>query len=347
MSLKYAAIRASFEALWLTGMPGLFRLFSRARGVIFTLHRVLPLDPEPFSPNAILQLRPDFLDYVIERVRHTGIDVVSIEEALERLAARRKGRPFVVLTFDDAYKDNLQYALPVLRRHEAPFTLYVPTAFVDGVGQLWWQAIEDIIARQDAVAFTEEGDVEYVETRSVVQKRRAFDRLYWHMRRQPEAERLKLLADFTARYGYDLDRQCRDLIMSWQELRLFAGEPLCTIGAHTVNHYELAKLPQAQARDEIIQSVNVIEAQFGIRPKHLSYPLGGPLSCGPREFELARELGFDTAVTTRPGGLYPAHLEQLTALPRVSLNGYFQQRRYVDVFASGGLFTQLGRLMGS
>jgi len=51
-------------------------------------------------------------------------------------------------------------------------------------------------------------------------------------------------------------------------------------------------------------------------------------------------------VTTRPGGLYPHHLQTPTALPRVSLNGLFQQRRYVDIFASGGLFTQMGRVMG-
>jgi peptidoglycan/xylan/chitin deacetylase (PgdA/CDA1 family) len=346
MSLKYTAIRASFELLWLTGMPRLFRLLSQSRGVIFTLHRVLPDEPADFSPNAILQVQPDFLDYCLERVRDLGIDIVSLDEALERLAAPQKGRPFVVLTFDDAYRDNLQHALPVLQAHEAPFTLYVPTAFVDGVGQLWWQAIEDIIGRREAVAFTENGETEYVDTRTVAQKNEAFNRLYWRLRKLPEPDRLALLAEFTTAYGYDLARQCRELIMDWQDLRLFAGDPLCTIGAHTVNHYELAKLPQAQTADEMIQSVNVIEAQFGIRPAHISYPLGGPLSCGPREFALARDLGFRTGVTTRPGGLYPHHLETLTALPRVSLNGYFQKRRYVDVFSSGGLFTQLGKVTG-
>jgi peptidoglycan/xylan/chitin deacetylase (PgdA/CDA1 family) len=345
MSLKYAAIRASFELLWLTGMPRLFRLLSQSRGVIFTLHRVLPDEPADFSPNAILQVRPDFLAYCLERVRDLGIDIVSLDEALERLAAPQKGRPFVVLTFDDAYRDNLHHALPILQAHEAPFTLYVPTAFVDGVGQLWWQAIEDIIARQEAVAFTENGETEYVDTRTVAQKNEAFNRLYWRLRKLPEPERLALLAEFTTAYGYDLARQCRELIMDWQELRLFAGDPLCTIGAHTVNHYELAKLPPAQAADEMIQSVNVIKAQFGIRPAHISYPLGGPLSCGPREFALARDLGFRTGVTTRPGGLYPHHLETVTALPRISLNGYFQKQRYVDVFSSGGLFTQIGRVM--
>ncbi|MCW5721411.1 MAG: polysaccharide deacetylase family protein [Devosia sp.] len=346
MSLKYTAIRAAFEALWLSRLPALSRALSASRGVIFTLHRVLPAEPEDFSPNAILQITPDFLDYVIERVRELGMDIVTLDEAIERLGARAKGRPFVVLTFDDAYRDNRLYALPILHKHEAPFTLYVPTAFADGIGEIWWQAIEDIIARQDAVAFSENGEVEYVDTRTVAQKSEAFTRLYWHLRKLPEPQRRAVLAEFTANYGYDLGQQCRTLIMDWQELRLFAGDPLCTIGAHTVNHYELAKLPADEARHEMAQSVDVIQAQFGIRPSHFSYPLGGPLSCGPREFALARELGFRSAVTTRPGGLYSHHLETLTALPRVSLNGLFQSRRYVDVFASGGLFTAMGKVMG-
>jgi len=346
MSMKYAAIRAAFELLWLSGLPRLSRLLSRSRGVIFTLHRVLPEDPPNFAPNAILQVRPDFLDYVIERVRALGADIVTLDEAIERLAAPRRQRPFVVLTFDDAYRDNLQYALPILRRHEAPFTLYVPTAFADGLGQLWWQSIEDIIAGHDAVTFTDKGEVEYVDTATRAQKDDAFQRFYWHLRKLPESERRSVLAEFTGKYGYDMDAQCRDLILSWHELRLFAGDPLCTIGAHTVHHYELAKLPEDEARQEMQSSVDVIQAEFGLRPTHFSYPLGGPLSCGPREFALAKDLGFKTAVTTRPGGLYRKHLKSLTALPRVSLNGLFQEDRYVDVLASGGLMTMLGKLSG-
>jgi peptidoglycan/xylan/chitin deacetylase (PgdA/CDA1 family) len=346
MSLKYTAIRAAFEALWLARLPQLSRALSASRGVIFTLHRVLPNKPAAFSPNAILQIEPGFLDYVVERVRGLDMDIVTLDEAVDRLAAKTAGRRFVVLTFDDAYRDNLVHALPVLRKHAAPFTLYVPTAFVDGTGQLWWQAIEDIIARQEAVAFSENGETEYLDIRTAAQKSEAFDRIYWRMRKLPEPERRHLLAQFTENYGYDLAQQCRDLIMDWQELMTVASDPLCTIGAHTVNHYELAKLPAEEARSEMARSAEILEAKLGQRPMHFSYPLGGPLSCGPREFALATELGFRTAVTTRPGGLYPAHLDSLTALPRISLNGLFQQRRYVDIFASGGLFTQMGRVMG-
>ena len=166
------------------------------------------------------------------------------------------------------------------------------------------------------------------------------------MRKMPEPERVALVRSFCAAHGYDLGRQCRDLIMDWQELRLFADEPLCTIGAHTVHHYELTKLPLDEARQEMVQSAEILSAQFGRRPAHFSYPLGGPLSAGEREFDLARELGFRSAVTTRPGGLYAHHAQKPHALPRVSLNGYFQSFRYVDVFATGAIFSAMGRLTG-
>jgi peptidoglycan/xylan/chitin deacetylase (PgdA/CDA1 family) len=82
-------------------------------------------------------------------------------------------------------------------------------------------------------------------------------------------------------------------------------------------------------------SRSVIEAALGVRPEHLSYPVGDPTSAGPREFRIAAELGFKTGVTTRPGVIFPEHREHLTALPRVSLNGEHQQLRYVRVLVSG------------
>lgn len=342
--IKYLAIRAVFEALCATRLTSLIRANSKSKGVILTMHRVLPGRPQAFSPHAILQITPDFLDYAIRRIRALGIDIVSLDEAISRIENPNPTRKFVVLTFDDGYRDNLIHALPVLRHHQAPFTLYVPTALVDGVGEVWWQALEDIISAQKAIQVTYLGVTDYLACSSVSEKVDTYNEVYWRMRQMPESDRVALIHELAGQYGFDLAAHCRDLIMNWTELRHFANDPLCTIGAHTVHHYELAKLDPVKARNEIEQSVKIIESQFGKAPQHLSYPIGGKVSAGPREYALARDLGFRSAVTTLPGGVYHADKDNLHSLPRVSLNGSFQARRYVDIYATGTIFSTIGRI---
>ncbi|HEY0918431.1 polysaccharide deacetylase family protein [Devosia sp.] len=339
--LRYLGYRAALELLWASRLTALIRRFSTCRGIIFTLHRVLPDDPADFAPNAILQVRPEFLAAAVARVRELGFDIVDLDEALRRVESAKPEKPFAVFTFDDAYRDNLRHALPLLRRLQCPFTLYVPTALVDGVGEVWWQALEDIIAAQSAIAVTYLGETEYLPTESVEQKYRAYGSIYRRMRAMPEPDRVALIRELAAQYGLDLAAHCRDLIMDWNELRVFATEQLCTLGAHSVHHFELAKLAPSAMRNEIDQSVRVMKAQFGAAPLHFSYPIGGAASAGPREFAMARELGLRSAVTTRPGGVYAHHRDRLHALPRVSLNGLFQERRYVDVLATGAVFSLL------
>ena len=342
-SLRYALIRATFETMAISGLPQLIRRFSKARGLIFTLHRVVPEPPADFSPNAILQVTPKFLDGAITRIRALGFDIVSLDEGLRRMAADTPEKPFVVLTFDDAYRDNLVHALPILRKHKAPFTLYVPTAFVDGVGEVWWQALEDIIAMSKALAVRDRGETEYLQCRTTAEKHAVFDRLYCHMRELDEDARVAFIHELAAGAGLDLARHCRALIMDWSELQTFADEPLCTIGAHTVHHYELSKLTPQRLRSEILESVRTLEIQLGTRPRHLSYPIGSRVAAGPREYHTSEELGLASAVTTLPGGLYARHAGTLHALPRVSLNGNFQALRYMPVFTTGALFSLIGR----
>ena len=63
--------------------------------------------------------------------------------------------------------------------------------------------------------------------------------------------------------------------------------------------------------------------------------IGRMIAAGPREFALARSIGFKTAVTTRPGMIFPESADHLTALQRVSLNGNYQDERIIPVLTSG------------
>ena len=61
-------------------------------------------------------------------------------------------RRFVCLTFDGGYKDVMASAYPVLSKHGVPFTIYLPTAFPDGLGEAWWLALEEVIARESRIS---------------------------------------------------------------------------------------------------------------------------------------------------------------------------------------------------
>lgn len=61
-----------------------------------------------------------------------GHDVVSLDSALDRLDAG-DDRHSVVLTFDDGFSDVYDVAWPLLRDRRLPFTVYLASAYVDGV----------------------------------------------------------------------------------------------------------------------------------------------------------------------------------------------------------------------
>ena len=329
-------IQTGLEALYFTGSYLALRPFVAGVGTIVMLHHVRPPRPGAFQPNRLLEVTPEFLEEVVVRLRRADVDLVSLDEMRRRLADRIFWRKFVCFTFDDGYRDNLEYAYPILRRHAVPFGLYVATSFADRLGELWWLAVEAVIARNDRVSLVMNDEDRHFACRTTREKYEAFAAIYWWLRslRSERAVRAAV-HELCRRYRVDMAAFCGELCMGWDEITKLARDPLVTIGAHTVNHVMLAKVSDEEARSEMKMSASVIEAALGARPRHLAYPVGDAGSAGAREFRLAREIGFDTAVTTRPGVLFPEHGAHLTALPRIAMNGEFQRGRYMRVLLSG------------
>ncbi|MFV0297849.1 MAG: polysaccharide deacetylase family protein [Hyphomicrobiaceae bacterium] len=333
--------KLALSTLHYTGAGGLLSPLTRGVGVIFMLHRVRPAPQEELGPNRILEIEPQFLEDTITLVRNHGFDIVSLDEVHARLREGDFDRPFAAFTFDDGYRDNRDFAYPIMKRHEAPFTVYIPTDFPDGKGDLWWLTLEGTLAGIPSLDINIDGTVEHFDLSTHDLKEQAFDRVYWWLRAMPEKEARQIVSELAmAHGGYDPEL-CRKLIMDWDELREFAAEPLVTLGAHTRRHMSLGRLSHGEAALEMAESISRLEAEISSPVKHFSYPYGDVASAGPREFTLARELGMKTAVTTRKGLLHARHTDELTALPRVSLNGDYQNLRYVKVLLSGAPFAFL------
>ena len=74
-----------------------------------------------------------------------------------RLTERDFRERFACITFDDGYRDLMQWAYPVLRKHNVPFALYIPTSFPDRIGELWWLALERVIAENSRIGLLIDG----------------------------------------------------------------------------------------------------------------------------------------------------------------------------------------------
>jgi len=336
VTIRQTIIRGGLDSLYFSGAYRAFRPLVGGVGAILALHHVRPPRPDRFQPHRMLEVTPRFLARLVRGLRRSRLDLIGLDEMYHRMTEGDFSRRFVCLTFDDAYRDVLRFGYPILKEAGVPFAIYVPTSFPDRLGELWWLALEAVIARNDRISLVINGRDRKFDCGTVAEKRVLYHELYWWLRsRSTEAEMRDVVRRLAAFYQVDVAAFCAQECMDWSELAQLAADPLVTIGAHTVNHPILARLNKEAARSEMDLSGSVIEAALGVKPAHLSYPFGDRAGSAAREFELAAELGFKTAVTARPGVLFRAHKQHMTALPRIAVDGHYQRMRYLRVMLSG------------
>ncbi len=125
----------------------LYKLSHPELGRILMLHRVVVHRSE--GENRELEITPDFLEQTIKEYKQKGFRFVSIDEVSEILEKGRVDKPFVCITFDDGYRDNYTDALPILKKEQVPFTVYVTTGFIDNKQSMWWYPNERLGLSRD------------------------------------------------------------------------------------------------------------------------------------------------------------------------------------------------------
>jgi peptidoglycan/xylan/chitin deacetylase (PgdA/CDA1 family) len=343
-NLRETLLKSALDALHFVRAHRWLAPLARGRGAIFMLHHVRPWAGSRFSPNRGLEVTPQFLDEVITRAKAMGADLVSMDEACSRIRDARPGRPFAAFTLDDGYRDNAVYAAPVFRRHNCPFTVYVPSAFADGKGMLWWAVAEEAIRRSRKSLYLDfGGGPETFDTSNWRAKSASFSAIRARLLASDELSLNPIVPEMARQAGFEAVDLCRQMCMDWKELVALAADPLVTIGAHTRSHAILAKLSPERALEEITQGRAELERALGRPVDHFAYPVGTSVAACQREFSLVQALGFRSAVTTRRGLIHGEHAAHMARLPRVSLNGHFQATRYIDLFLSGAPFALANR----
>jgi peptidoglycan/xylan/chitin deacetylase (PgdA/CDA1 family) len=273
---------------------------------ILMYHRVIrDVRDDPYEMGMCVQLR-HFEQQLAYLRRH--FTVLPVQEVVQRLARGEPLRPGTVsITFDDGYLDNLQVAAPALERQGLPWSLYVTTGEIESGRPFWW----DRVIR--AVAVTDRRRLDLAELdgpeafRAAVgaascslapkHRRATLTRLLdalWCLPIEAAmvcVERLEahLAAGVPAELGPQAPR------LSPAQLRELVARGGVEIGAHTVEHPNLALQPAAQVLHEMNTSRRDLEALLDQPVPGFVYP-GGRMS--DAVIEQARGAGFLYALST-------------------------------------------------
>ncbi len=307
----------------------------KGAGVIVRFERVRPREAGRFQPLRSCEITPAFLDRAIRALKHWKYEIISIDEVCRRavtLAARQR---FVSLTFDGGYKDIMTAAYPVLSRHRVPFTVYVPTAFPDGIGEAWWLALEQVIARDRRISLVMGREERHFDVPGPMEKTELYNYLSRWMRSLAPADLSAAIKDLCTRYAVDLAALSREVALDWGDLTKLAADPLVTLGGATVNFPILSNVKDAAALKEMTMGRAVMETALRREVRHFAYPFGDRQSWQRKHMAMAEEAGFVSAVSAIPGVIEPAGNTPLLALPRMTWDGRLSSLRAMRVMLSG------------
>jgi peptidoglycan/xylan/chitin deacetylase (PgdA/CDA1 family) len=225
-------------------------------------------------------------------------EVLPLREAAARLREGALPNRAACVTFDDGYADNVEVALPILRRRNVHATFFLATAFIGG-GMMWNDRIIETVRRApDGALDARCVGLDMLPVSNFGLRLQAIDRLLAVLKYLPPEERQRRVNELSTPTAAELPS---DLMMTVDQVRRLRESGM-EVGAHTVSHPILAKLDPEHAADEIGESKHKLEAITGAPVTLFAYPNGKPGVDYRREhIDMVRKLGFEAAVSTTWG----------------------------------------------
>jgi peptidoglycan/xylan/chitin deacetylase (PgdA/CDA1 family) len=281
-------------------------LWGRGDGSLLVLmyHRVLPHgNAERAAEQPGMYVAPETLAMHLELLKR-HFTPIHLEEWWQRIErAEPLPRRACAVTFDDGWRDNHEFAWPVLRAAGVPATVFIVSSLVGTRYSFWPNRLARLLGEPRGASATQALLEALPELRVTGGRRVASGATLG-----PEDIDAAVMACKRGRSDADMTALLERLapparasapdLMDWDEIRAMSADGQIRIGSHTRHHVRLAQeLPAAVAEDEIVGSIAEIEAQLGMRPACFCYPNGdyAPASAAL----VARH--FRCAVTTRRG----------------------------------------------
>jgi peptidoglycan/xylan/chitin deacetylase (PgdA/CDA1 family) len=195
--------------------------------------------------------------------------VLPLEDLVERALRRQIPPKAVAITFDDGYRDNYEYAFPILRELSLPATIFLTTGCIDSDDMLWYDRMRIALLKTKLKSLRWEGH--YYSLDSIDNRRAAFYNLREVFLLMAEFQKREKLEDLLGILGVNNSGSEKQLMLEWHQIREMASYKI-DFGAHTVTHPLITKLPISYAQEEVYQSKAKIEDMVGCPVRLWAYP---------------------------------------------------------------------------
>lgn len=264
---------------------------------VLMYHRILPkADPRYATEEPGMLVTPETFR---NHLRFLGefFEFMPLKEWHQR-AEDEKALPekACVITFDDGWSDNYEYALPILREKSTPAHLFAVAEMIGTNRMFWPNRIARILLDHNR-ELAEIGDGQWLQQSCPgTQNRETVAAAISECKKLSDSEvesRLDALED-----ALGIDHAQGPSLMSWQQLGDMAAQGLVEIGSHTCNHRRLVKgVNQQTLQHEIADSKAILQSRLGCEINSFCYPNGDHTLEAKK---LVRE-HYQLAVTTRRG----------------------------------------------
>ena len=210
-----------------------------------------------------------------------------------------------LVTFDDGFRNNLRYAMPILRKHGIQGCFFITTGLIGTKELLWTEKVTLLVARtrQKEITLTFDSK-EKIALGSDSQREDASRRIRGYLKLQPPSK-VKQVVD-------ELQTQCDDVpsavdhelsdryqFMNWDEVKKMSENGMA-IGSHTHTHPMLSTLNAEESLFELSESKRLLEKHTGQACLAISYPNGEKENYGETQKKQLAEIGYQCAFTQIP-----------------------------------------------
>ena len=301
-------------------------------GLVFMLHRVLPNKlKKRYTINEDLAITPEFLEQTIVSLKQRDFRFISLDELhLIIQTGKKPNKKCICITLDDGYRDNVIYGLPIFKKHEVPFTIYVSNCLPNKKAHFWWYWLEEKLHIEEKLIWK---GISY-STKTEAEKNTVFNLIRESIKNASQTKRLEYAQEFFGKTDLEIELESTKLGLSWEELNELKNEPLATIGAHTMHHLSLAYQTNEDMIYEIKKSKIELEDKLKIQIEHFAYPFGSIYDAKNREFEMTNKIGFKTATLNHPGNTFLSNKKSLMSLARYPLGNSTTEEK-MDQYING------------